>query len=76
MKKITAIKIGLIVSVIGFGAAALAQGHTLHAWQKLTEQAGVNGQVVCTWVCRSIGQGIGGEHHTTTSGYGSCPSPF
>lgn len=75
MKKILIVKICLFVSIAAFGAAALAQGHVIHGWQKLTEQDGVNGQKVCTWVCRSIGQGIGGEHHTTTSGYGYCPSP-
>lgn len=76
MNKNNVVKIFLLFSVIGFGAVALGQGHSLHSWTKLTEQNGVNGQKVCTWVCRAIGQGIGGEHHTTTSGYGSCPFPF
>ena len=71
MKKILIVKIFLFVSIAAFGAAALAQDHLLHSWQKLTEQDGVNGQKVCTWVCRSID----GEHHITTSGRGRCQSP-
>lgn len=61
--------------LFSISAAVYAQGHALHSWQKVSEQAGVNGQKVCTWVCRAVGQGVGGEHYKTTSGMGRCPSP-
>lgn len=39
--------------------------------EKVGESNGTNGNVICTWKC-----GIWpDEHHTTTSGYGRCPSP-
>jgi hypothetical protein len=77
MKKIL-IKTCLFASVAAFGAVALAQGHQLHSWEKLTEQQGVNGQMVCQWVCRQVNFGgpVGSnEHYTTTSGNGRCPMP-
>jgi hypothetical protein len=74
MAKKNFIRMALLVTVLGGASAVMAQ-HNLHAWQKVSEQNGVNGLKVCTWTCRTVGQGIGGSHSTTTSGYGACPSP-
>jgi hypothetical protein len=75
MKIWQSIKTSLAIAVVCASAVVFAQGHNIHAWTKLSEVNGTNGQKVCTWVCRTVGQGIGGEHHKTTSGYGSCGSP-
>jgi hypothetical protein len=80
MKKILIVKICLLVSISAFGVASLAQIPNFlpdHSWSKLTEQNGVNGEKVCTWVCRHASGSYTGssEHHTTTSGRGYCPLP-
>jgi len=43
-----------------------------HYWSKVSQQQGVNGQVVCQWKCGFGNQ----EHYRTTSGYGVCPVPY
>jgi len=63
--------------VIAFGllasfSVALYAAHSGHYWSKVSEQKGVNGQVVCQWKCSAIGE----EHYRTTSGYGSCPALY
>jgi len=65
-KKILAL--GLLVSF----STVLYAAHSYHVWTKVSEQKGVNGQVVCQWKCSALGY-YGEEHHKTTSGYGSCP---
>ena len=61
--------IAAILAIAVISVSAYAHGHL---WQKLTQQQGTNGQVVCQWKC-----GIGNSaHYTTTSGYGVCPQPW
>ena len=60
---------GAMVALLLVSVSAL--GHA-HLWSKVSQQQGVNGQVVCQWKC-----GIGtSSHYTTTSGYGFCPQPY
>lgn len=67
----TVSKIIIAISAsLAFSAAAYAYTHIGHNWKKVSEQEGINGQVVCQWQC-----GIGGPevHYATTAGYGKCP---
>jgi hypothetical protein len=55
-------------------SAAAHAAHGVHSWTKVTEQQGVNGQVLCKWYCRAIGNGDE-SHYKETSGRLGCPRP-
>lgn len=60
------------IFVIVMAAVSLAMAQHIHYWQKVSQIAGENGQVVCDWKCATEYP----AHYTTTSGYGSCPMPL
>jgi|DEB0MinimDraft_6_1074348.scaffolds.fasta_scaffold04251_4 hypothetical protein len=59
------------LAIAMLGLATLAYPHT-HFWQKIDSRDGSNGQKICTWKCAMDPMSV---HHTTTSGYGYCPTP-
>ena len=67
-------KIKVLSSALFLVACAMGvhAAHGWHSWSKVSQQDGLNGQVVCQWKCSYT---YGEEHFTTTSGYGYCPNP-
>lgn len=67
----------LFALIVGAAAVLLtafaADAAGFHIWQQITEQQGVNGQVVCEWSCNAIGHD---SHYIKTHGYGYCPRPY
>ena len=63
----------MLVAALVFVCGTAFAAHGFHVWSKVSEQEGVNGQIVCQWKCAATGY-YGEEHYKTTSGYGSCPN--
>jgi|TARA_R110000744_G_scaffold54460_1_gene115609 hypothetical protein len=64
--------IAIISAVLAISTAAYA-AHSSHSWKKVSEEEGLNGQVICQWQCRAWSNDT---HYETTSGYGRCPNKW
>lgn len=60
----------ILVAVL-LTASFVGIAHATCFWTKISEQTGMNGQVICQWKCGYDWN----ARYTTTSGYGYCPMP-
>ena len=67
LKTTLAILTASAISTLAYSA------HYAHNWKKVSEQEGINGQVVCQWQCGMMGSDV---HYATTAGYGNCPQKW